>query len=213
MLGPDAILSLFDGMVKGPGGNATGLHGNNGAKTDLVFPTDWGYGVTVNMALSEYGDEEGGLGFVPGSHLLRREPTAGEAAAMQAAGECVPVRCEAGSLIIWGNNTWHVAYPRKIPGLRLTLGPVLFVKPELQTQSDFKQAALLEQSDSLERNPAQFTKLMDINNSFPFRAQDFDFQKFADSAKVGKKAGRRALGRDALPIWKDFFAHRQPQQP
>ena len=114
--------------------------------------------------------------------------------------------------IIWGNNTWHVAYPRKIPGLRLTLGPVLFVKPELQTQSDFKQAALLEQSDSLERNPAQFTKLMDINNSFPFRAQDFDFQKFADSAKV-KKAGRRALGRDALPIWKDFFAHRQPQQP
>ena len=39
------------------------------------------------------------------------------------------VECEAGSVIIWGNNTWHVAYPRKIPGLRLTLGPVLFVKP------------------------------------------------------------------------------------
>ena len=43
------------------------------------------------MALSKYGSEEGGLGFVPGSHLLRREATAGETATMQAAGECVPV--------------------------------------------------------------------------------------------------------------------------
>ena len=107
MLGSDAILSLFDGMVKGPGGNATGLHGDNGAKTDLVYPTEWGYGVTVNMALSQYGDEEGGIGFVPGSHLLRREPTMGEVEKMQAAGETTPVVCEAGSLIIWGNNTWH----------------------------------------------------------------------------------------------------------
>ena len=103
MLGSDAILSLFDGMVKGPGGNATGLHGDNGAKTDLVYPTEWGYGVTVNMALSKYGDEEGGIGFVPGSHLLRREPTMGEVEKMQAAGETTPVVCEAGSLIIWGN--------------------------------------------------------------------------------------------------------------
>ena len=82
-----------------------------------------------------------------------------------------------------------------------------------RTSRLFKHAALLEQSGALESYPAQFTKLMDINNSFPFRAQDFDLQKFVDSAKVGKKAGRRALGRDALPIWKDFFAHRQPQQP
>ena len=201
---------MWKTVVKGPGGNATGLHCDNGAKTDLVYPTDWGYGVTVNMALSTYGDEEGGLGFVPGSHLLRREPTAGEAAAMQAAGECEPVRCEAGSLIIWGNNTWHVAYPRTVPGLRLTLGPILFVKPELQTQSDFKQAALLEQSDALGRNPAQFTKLMDVNGTFPFRAQDFDHRKFAGMAQAGKAAGNRALGRDALPAWKEFFAGRQP---
>ena len=77
MLGSDAILSLFDGMVKGPGGNATGLHGDNGAKTDLVYPTEWGYGVTVNMALSRYGDEEGGIGFVPGERPCARRFSSG----------------------------------------------------------------------------------------------------------------------------------------
>ena len=51
---------------------------------------------------------------------------------------------------------------------------------------------------------------MDVNNTFPFRAQDFDFRKFAGMAKAGKVAGNRALGRDALLVRREFFAGRQP---
>ena len=110
-----------------------------------------------------------------------------------------------------GNNTWHVAYPRKVPGLRLTLGPILFVKPELQTQSDFKLAALTEHTDSLASNPGQFTKLMDVNGSFPIRAQDFDTRRFIAKAAVSKEVGGAALGKDALPMWKEFFAGSHPE--
>lgn len=53
---------------------------------------------------------------VPGSHRFGRQPTAGEAV-----GDAVPVECPAGSLILWHGSTWHGAFPRKNPGLRLNL--------------------------------------------------------------------------------------------
>ena len=67
------------------------------------------------MALSKYGSEEGGLGFVPGSHLLRREATAGETATMQAAGECVPVespssRFGAPRTVLGGKFSWGTVH-------------------------------------------------------------------------------------------------------
>ncbi len=33
----------------------------------------------------------------------------------------MPVECPAGSLILWHGSTWHGAFPRKNPGLRLNL--------------------------------------------------------------------------------------------
>ena len=62
------------------------------------------------------------------------------------------------------------------------------------------------------RNPGQFTKLMDVNGSFPIRAQDFDTRRFIAKAAVSKEVGGAALGKDALPMWKDFFAGSHPAE-
>ena len=51
---------------------------------------------------------------------------------------------------------------------------------------------------------------MDVNNTFPFRAQDFDSQKFIGSVETVKKAGNRPLGKDALPMWYEYFGVSHP---
>ena len=49
---------------------------------------------------------------------------------------------------------------------------------------------------------AQFTKLMDDNGTFPFRAQDFAQPKLASTGlhSVGKKVVNRAPGRNAPDV-------------
>ena len=196
VLGRNAILSLHDGFIKGPGNNATALHGDNGAKHELHYP-DFGDGLTMNLILSDYDEENGGLGFVPGSHLFKREPLAGEVQSLQEGRQTVPVVAKAGSLIVWGSNTWHVAYPRKSPGLRLTL-LMFWVGGKLQTQSDFRRAATQEYPEALARNPPSFAKVMDCFGTFPFREEDFDFKKIVQGAKPYELE-------ETLPMWRDFF--------
>jgi len=202
VLGPDAILSLNDGMVKGPGKNSTSLHNDNGRKTEPHYGANNGFGdgLTMNLTLSDYGAEKGGLGFVPGSHLWAREPTQGEYRHMQRKGQLVPVNAKAGSLVVWGSNTWHVSFPRTDPGLRLTT-LMFWVTSKLQTQSDFRAAVKYEHPDVLERNPKAFQRIMDVHGVFPFREEDFDPTKGRNLALTQK----HDILKDALPIWQDFF--------
>merc|ERR1719217_1562853 len=137
VIGPDAILSLNDGMVKGPGGDSTALHNDNGRKSELHHTGNNGFGdgLTMNLILSDYDEAKGGLGFVPGSHLFARPPTQGEFLRMQERWQTVPVVAKAGSLILWATNTWHVSYPRTEPGLRLAL-LMFWVRSKIKPQSD-----------------------------------------------------------------------------
>lgn len=202
VIGPDAILSLNDGMVKGPGGNSTALHNDNGRKSELHHTGNNGFGdgLTMNLILSDYDEAKGGLGFVPGSHLFGRDPTQGEYKQMQRLGQTVPVVAKAGSLVCWPSNTWHVSSCRTEPGLRLTT-LMFWVSSKLQTQSDFRAAAKYEHPEVLKRNPTAFQRIMDVHGTFPFREEDFDFKKIAEK----EKAKRYDILKDALPMWQEFF--------
>ena len=190
LVGFDALLSLNDAMVKGPGGATLAIHNDNG---DLITPVyaDQPQTANINLLLNDYGPGSGAIAFLPGSHLFRRQPTPGEM--RELADEMVPVIAPAGSAVIWPANTWHMAFPRTEPGLRLTL-LYDFCRGHLQTQSPFRADVTPE---ILARNPPRFAQLMHAHGVFPFREEDISSENRA-------LAGRRHSLFDCHPMWKSF---------
>ncbi len=190
LVGFDALLSLNDAMLKGPGGATLAIHNDNG---DLITPVyaDQPQTANINLLLNDYEAGSGTIAFLPGSHLFRRQPTPGEM--RELADEMVPVIAPAGSAVIWPANTWHMAFPRTDPGLRLTL-LYDFCRGHLQTQSPFRADVTPE---ILARNPPRFAQLMHAHGVFPFREGDISPENRALS-------GRRHSLFDCHPMWKPF---------
>lgn len=190
LVGFDALLSLNDAMLKGPGGATLAIHNDNG---DLITPVyaDQPQTANINLLLNDYEAGSGTIAFLPGSHLFRRQPTPGEM--RELADEMVPVIAPAGSAVIWPANTWHMAFPRTDPGLRLTL-LYDFCRGHLQTQSPFRADVTPE---ILARNPPRFAQLMHAHGVFPFREEDISPENRALS-------GRRHSLFDCHPMWKPF---------
>jgi hypothetical protein len=92
------------------------LHADSPGSPENVLPQGWNVTCNGTLVLTEYTRDNGALAVVPGSHRYGRHPMPGEAVA-----DAVPVECPAGSLILWHGTTWHGAFPRKNPGLRLNL--------------------------------------------------------------------------------------------
>ncbi len=190
LVGFDALLSLHDAMLKGPGGIPLNLHNDNGDKTTPVY-ADQPQTANINLVLNDYTAGSGPIAFLPGSHVFRREPTPAEMRDLM--GEMVPVIAPAGSAIIWPANTWHVALPRTEPGVRATL-LYDFCRGHLQTQSPFRQDVTKE---ILDRNPPRFAQLMHVYGAFPFREEDID------RSRTALGAVRHSLF-DCDPMWKEF---------
>ena len=190
LVGFDALLSLNDAMLKGPGGATLAIHNDNG---DLITPVyaDQPQTANINLLLNDYEAGSGTIAFLPGSHLFRRQPTPGEM--RELADEMVPVIAPAGSAVIWPANTWHMAFPRTDPGLRLTL-LYDFCRGHLQTQSPFRADVTPE---ILARNPPRFAQLMHAHGVFPFREEDI-------SPESRVLSGRRHSLFDCHPMWKPF---------
>ena len=190
LVGFDALLSLNDAMLKGPGGATLAIHNDNG---DLITPVyaDQPQTANINLLLNDYEAGSGTIAFLPGSHLFRRQPTPGEM--RELADEMVPVIAPAGSAVIWPANTWHMAFPRTDPGLRLTL-LYDFCRGHLQTQSPFRADVTPE---ILARNPPRFAQLMHAHGVFPFREEDISPENRALS-------GRRHSLFDCHPMWRAF---------
>ena len=109
-------LSSTNSFVKWQGehgyGKELGLHCDQGAN-----PLPWGHAaLTANATwcLTEYTKSDGALAYVPGSHKSNAHPMPPHAKAQAVAAECPK-----GSVIIWPGSTWHGAYPKLTPGLRL----------------------------------------------------------------------------------------------
>ena len=109
-------LSSGNAFVKWQGdygyGETLGLHCDQGAN-----PLPWGTAaLTANATwcLTEYTKEGGALAYVPGSHRSNGHPVQPRAARQARAAEA-----PRGSVIIFPGTTWHGAFPKKTPGLRL----------------------------------------------------------------------------------------------
>ena len=187
LVGFDAILSLADAMVKGPGGSALHIHNDNGDLTTPVY-ADQPQSANINLLLTDYEPGSGPIAFLPGSHVFRRAPTPGEM--RQLRDQMVPIIAPAGSAIIWPANTWHMALPRSDPGLRVTL-LYDFCRGHLQTQSDFRHAVT---NEVVGRNPPRFSQLMHRWGVFPFAEADID--------PVNRRMGRERHSLfDCDPAW------------
>jgi hypothetical protein len=109
----------------------TGMHADQSQ-----IPTPWNHRAphvaNMNWLLTDYTRENGGLSYVPGSHLEQRFPP--EAEAIERA---VPVEAPAGSLVIFQGCTWHGSFRKETPGLRVSLHGV-HCRPYILPGQDFK---------------------------------------------------------------------------
>ena len=161
LLGTNCILSLCDGWLKGKGEARTGVHCDWAQFEMPTFPPE-PYTANFNYLLTDYSKDDGALGFVPGSHRWRRWPSPEEAEYWT--DRMQPVEAPMGSMIIWGDHTWHGSYPRKTEGLRLMMLGT-YCRSHMQTQEPFRQTVTQE---ALDRNPVRFGRLMDVSGGFPF---------------------------------------------
>ena len=161
LLGANCILSLCDGWLKGAGEARTGIHCDWAQFEMPTFPPE-PYTANFNYLLSDYSKEDGALGFVPGSHRWRRWPSPEESAYWD--DRFHPVEAPFGSMVIWGDHTWHGSYPRQTDGLRLMMLGT-YCRAHMQTQEPFRATVTQE---ALDRNPLRFGRLMDVQGGFPF---------------------------------------------
>jgi hypothetical protein len=111
LLGRNAVVSEFGLLLKGPGGSDLDLHADSFLMPDPLPAMP--HVCNITWILTDYSLENGSIAFVPGSHRYRRRPLVNEGLA-----ERVPVEAKAGSLIVFGGNVWHGAFPRTAPGFR-----------------------------------------------------------------------------------------------
>jgi hypothetical protein len=173
LVGTDCILSLCNAWVKGRGNARTAIHAD-WAQFEMPTMAVEAYGANFNYLLTDYSKEDGGLSFVPGSHRWRRMPSGDEAAYWSENAQAV--EAPAGSMIIWGDHTWHGAYPKTTEGLRLMiLG--MYNRPHMQTQEAYRQTVT---NEALARNPKRFARLMNVYNAMPW-GKSPDYGKAANA--------------------------------
>ena len=176
MLGTNCILSLCNAWIKGPGEARTGIHGDFLDPTRDALPA-WNVNANVHWLLTDYTKDDGAISFLPGSHRWRRQVTPAESKYW--ADKAHAVEAKAGSLVIWGNHTWHGSYPRKTKGVRMTLQNE-YMRPRFQPQEPYRETVTQE---ILDRNPVRFAGLMDVYGPFPFGKNNRDAERDANSPK------------------------------
>ena len=177
LIGTNCILSLFDGWVKGPGLGRTPLHRDNWDFTRRASPPEPN-SANFNYMVTDYSAADGAITFVPGSHKWRRPPMPAEIEYW--ADRAEPIQAPAGSMVVWGDLTWHASALRANLGERLMILGT-YSRPFMQTQGPYRQTVTQE---ALSRNPLRFAGLMDVYGSFPFGEQDFDVVRGREAAAV-----------------------------
>jgi ectoine hydroxylase-related dioxygenase (phytanoyl-CoA dioxygenase family) len=133
----------------------TGIHAD-WAQFEMPTMAVEPFGANFNYLLTDYSKDDGGLSFVPGSHRWRRLPSKEESTYW--ADNAQAVEAPAGSMVIWGDHTWHGSYPKTTDGLRLMiLG--MYNRPHMQTQEAYRHTAT---DEALARNPKRFARLMTV---------------------------------------------------
>src|SRR6478672_11864753 len=98
-IGEAFSISNFSANVLGPGAGSMILHADQGYATEPWPPVP--LAVNVGWILDDFTDEVGATRFVPGSHLLGRNPAPDEVY------ETVPIEAPAGSILAMDGRLWH----------------------------------------------------------------------------------------------------------
>lgn len=203
LVGTDCILSLCNAWVKGKGESRTAIHAD-WAQFDMPTMAVETYGANFNYLLTDYSEEDGGLSFVPGSHRWRRWPSSEEAAYW--ADNAQVVEAPAGSMIIWGDHTWHGSYPKTTDGLRLMiLG--MYNRPHMQTQEAYRETVT---NEALARNPRRFARLMNVYNAMPWgKSPDYGKAMQAPQGYLSLLDDEPAGDSQKVPVDADFHTYDQ----
>ena len=131
LCGYSAVLSSYSALVKGPNKSDFNFH------SDILLPAPWpDHALVCNATyvLTPFDREHGSTAFLPGSHKWGHGPTE-EESKVDRHPDAEAIEAEPGSLFVWHGNTWHGAFHREKPGLRVST-PILFARPYMRTEED-----------------------------------------------------------------------------
>ena len=160
LLGRSMVLSTVYSHVRTKGDPPLTLHTDQWT-LQLSNPVSV---AVANYALVDYERDLGAFAVVPGSNTLMRRPVNDAESSVYQNPDCIPLEMSAGSVVVTAGNTWHGAYERKVPGLRVNTA-VVYCRSYIQTQERIREGVTQEM---LDRNPARFAQLMGLNSYLGF---------------------------------------------
>lgn len=189
LCGYSVVLSSMGFFVKGPNKNCFELH------TDTPLPPPLPpHAVTCNLTyvLTEFNRENGSTAFVPGSHKWCRNPEIGEVIQDPSLNpDAIAVEAAPGSLLVWHGNTWHGAFNRTTPGLRVSI-PVYMARQYIRTQEGLIGAVPQEM---LERNAPRFGWLLQQGIAYGYKSQEDGVERIFRAAEyiaaIGEISGSK----------------------
>ena len=169
LLGRSMVLSTIVSHVRTKGGPLLQLHTDQWT-LQLSNPVSV---AVANYALVDYERDLGAFAVVPGSNQLLRRPVSEEESNVYTNPDCVPLEMKAGSVVVTAGCTWHGAYERKVPGLRINAA-VAYCRSYIRPQELIREGVTQEM---LDRNPPEFADLLGVNNFLGFGREGPNFGK------------------------------------
>jgi hypothetical protein len=151
LLGESCALIHQSLFVKHPGPHHLPLHTDQDQTTNSSPFLPHAQVANATWVLTDFDVANGTTCFVPGSHKLQRAPTAEEATDLSL---FKPVEAEAGSIILWHGNTWHGAFRRTAPGVRVSI--VQYFGRWYLAGANISPIS----QEMLDRNPPRFAQLV-----------------------------------------------------
>lgn len=175
LLGENAILSNCLAFIKGPGKDDLNLHTDN-VYIPAPFPNH-AQVCNVTWLLTDYTKDDGALCFVPGSHQFARHPEPGEGVR-----ERVAIEAPMGSIAFWHGNTWHGAFARKNPGVRINLINA-YMRMYMRPQEPYRENVSAEM---LARHPDRFARLLGQHIHYGWKQEGPDYSGLGERAGQGQ---------------------------
>jgi len=157
LLGQSFQLSSITSHARGPKNQNLALHSDDPGPTPLSVNS---IVANCNFALVDYRKETGCLSIVPKSHKLCRKPTHLESDPYSNP-NAIPIEVPAGSMIFYHGNTWHGAYRREMPGIRLNLA-IYMCRSHILPQELIRESVTSEMLERHANNP-RFAQLCGQN--------------------------------------------------
>lgn len=163
LTGRSTELSDFAPYMRCQGSSSTPLHCDAAGVPPPMSP--YAHVCNVTWLHSDYSRENGALAIVPGSHRFGRAPAPYETNGFrdESPVKAIAIEAPAGSLVCWHGNTWHGAWRRTNPGVRIAT-IMYFCRPYYRKLADMTAQVT---KDALDRNPPDFADILGYHDGEP----------------------------------------------